>query len=500
LVANTLGGANRETGLSGLRLSQFSRRFFACGDPPSVASRSAYIAQGDNMHVRSSLLSATALRTTARIATALVTLAFLTACATDKPDPTGLNPTVNASRDVGPAAEVLASPGWQATARTLVSGAAFSPINAGHAYPLLGVAQYLAVQRAEAAIRGGDDEGDKGFGDDNGDTGSRRSATDRGAVAGASVVALSYLFPNKVQMLEDMVTAQANGQPPAFAAGEAIGRVVGAEIVTRAIGDGFSISLNPAPPVGPGFWTTNAPGLPVAGGQFPGITPWFLNSAHQFRPGPPPAFGSADFNTALAEIRHISDTRTALQTQIAAFWALNAGTPTASGFWLSVPTDSGWVANHHLSERQTTHLYALLSATMMDATIGCWDAKLTYWLIRPWKADPGITVVAAVGKPNHPSYPSGHSCVSSSAASVLTSFFPEKRAQLDAMVVQAGLSRMYGGIHYRFDIEAGQQLGRSVAQFTIKKDASGKSVLTDKRDDADHERGDGEHKGGDDHR
>jgi membrane-associated phospholipid phosphatase len=137
---------------------------------------------------------------------------------------------------------------------------------------------------------------------------------------------------------------------------------------------------------------------------------------------------------------------------------------------------------------------------MMDATIGCWDAKLTYWLIRPWKADTAIKVVAAVGKPNHPSYPSGHSCVSSSAASVLTSFFPEKRVQLDAMVVQAGLSRMYGGIHYRFDIEAGQQLGRSVAQFTIKKDASGKSVLTDKRDGADHERGDGEHKGGDDQR
>jgi membrane-associated phospholipid phosphatase len=135
---------------------------------------------------------------------------------------------------------------------------------------------------------------------------------------------------------------------------------------------------------------------------------------------------------------------------------------------------------------------------MMDATIGCWDAKLLYWLVRPWKADPLITVVAAVGKPNHPSYPSGHSCVSSSAASVLSVFFPEKTAQLDAMVIQAGLSRMYGGIHYRFDIETGQHLGRSVAAFTIRKDASGKSVLTDNRDDGEH--GDGKHKGGDDQR
>ena len=115
---------------------------------------------------------------------------------------------------------------------------------------------------------------------------------------------------------------------------------------------------------------------------------------------------------------------------------------------------------------------------MADATIGCWDAKLTSWLIRPWKADPAITTTAAVGKPNHPSYPSGHSCVSSSAASALEVFFPEKKAQLDAMVIQAGLSRMYGGIHYRFDIEAGQLLGHSVAAFTIAADASGNSILT----------------------
>ena len=115
---------------------------------------------------------------------------------------------------------------------------------------------------------------------------------------------------------------------------------------------------------------------------------------------------------------------------------------------------------------------------MYDAFIGCWDAKQTFWLIRPWQADPAITTTAAVGKPNHPSYTSGHSCVSSSSAAVLSEFFPEQRAQLDAMVAQAGLSRMYGGIHYRFDIDAGQALGRNVARFTIAADASGNSVLT----------------------
>ena len=133
---------------------------------------------------------------------------------------------------------------------------------------------------------------------------------------------------------------------------------------------------------------------------------------------------------------------------------------------------------HGLSEREATHVFALVSATMADAGIGCWDAKLTYWFIRPWKADLAITVVPAVGKPNHPSYPSGHSCVSASAAEVLSAFFPEERADLEAKVIEAGLSRMYAGIHYRFDIEAGQALGRSVARFTIAADASGNSVLT----------------------
>ena len=447
------------------------------------------------MPVRSSLFSPNAWRTTARIPAALLTLALFAACTSDQPSPTGLKPRLDASRNVGSSAEALASPGWQAIARTFVSQALFNPVVAAHAYPILGVAQYLAVQQAEAAIGGGDDERWKRSGHDHGDWRGHRRDIDRGAVAGASVVALSYLFPTKALALEDTVTAQASAgnakSQAAFAAGEEIGRAVGAEIVTRAIGDGFNTPKDPTPPTGPGYWTGTRP---VAGATLPTTTPWFLRSVDQFRPGPPPAFGSPAFNAALAEIRHISDTRTAEQVRIAGFWALNPGTPTASGFWLAVPTDSGWVARHGLSELETTHLYALMSATMLDAVIGCWDTKLTYWLIRPWVADPAITVVAAVGKPNHPSYPSGHSCVSSSAADVLKEFFPEKRKQLDAMVTEAGLSRMYGGIHYRFDIDAGQALGRSVARFAIKSDESGRSVLTPR-----HGHGDDDHKGGDGH-
>ena len=454
------------------------------------------------MPVRSTLFPPNALRTTARIASALTTLAMLAACATDQPGPTGPSPQLEASTILASSAEpLLASPRWQATARNLVSAANYAAVVATRVYPIVGVAQYLAVQRAEAALGGGDKESEKFSG--HGDGARQRAATDRGAVAGASVATLTYLFPASKQALEDSVTAQASAgsasSQAAFAAGEAIGRVVGAEIVARAIADHFNDPNTAVPPAGgtaAGFWTPNVPGQMVAGGTLPGTRPWFLTSSDQFRPDPHPPFGSKAFKNALAEIRHISDTRTAEQIRIASFWALSNGTPTTAGFWLERASE--FIVQRGLSERKATHIFALLSATMFDAQIGCWDEKLRSWLVRPWKADPAITTFLPVGMPNHPSYPSGHSCLSASGASVISKFFPDKRAQLDAMVTEAGLSRMYGGIHYRFDIEAGQALGRNVARFTIRKDASGNSVLTDDKDDRKHEHGDGEHEGDND--
>jgi len=403
--------------------------------------------------------------------------ALLAGCTDQGPGPTGFG--LSASQSGLPFTEALASPAWQERAAGLVTQAGFNPQTATHAYPLLGVAQYLAVQRAEAA-EGGFDVANVASLIGIGAGGRNRLELDRGAVAGASVVVLSYLFPSQAQALQDLVDAQANAGPggvhPAFTRGAAAGRAAGAEIVARAQTDGFSRAFTGTIPTGPAFWISNTTPPTIAGGQLPGVTPWFLNSASQFRPGPPPAFGSAAFVAARDEIRQISDTRTAEQIRIAAFWALSTGTPTTAGFWLQVATDG--INQHGLSEREATHLYALLSATMFDAQIGCWDAKETYWFIRPWQAEPLITVVPAVGKPNHPSYPSGHSCLSASGAEVLSTFFPEERDHLTAMVAEAGLSRMYGGIHYRFDIDAGQALGHSVALFTIAADASGNSVLT----------------------
>src|SRR3989475_266836 len=390
---------------------------------------------------------------------------------------------LSAGRAAGPPfTEGLASPEWQEIARNFVMQSTVSRNSAAatRVYAYLSMAQHDAVGRAEDAVGGSASRTDLLGGDGLGSGGRSRLEVDRGAVAGASAAVLTYFDPADAQLFEDKVQEQANagpGQPhPDFVRGEAGGRQVGAEMTARAQADGFDLPWTGTVPVGPGLWFSSAkPPQPPANGQLPGMRPFFLTSADQFRPAAPPAFGSPDYLAALAEVRSISDTRTAEQVNIALFWARGAGSSSIGGFWNTIAT--GWIEQSGLGEREATHVYALLEAAMMDAAIGCWDAKLTYWFIRPPQADPIIKLIPAIGLPNHPSYPSAHSCYCGAAAGILSAFFPAKTDSLDAMVVQAGLARIYAGIHYRFDVETGARLGRNVARFADEVDRSGGSAV-----------------------
>src|SRR5438093_4276442 len=268
---------------------------------------------------------------------AAAALATIFACQPDA-DPARFVGPIAASRGGVPSGVPsivgVASPAWQGTAATLVMQANLPAVVAARAYSLVGVAQYLAVRQAEGSKgdRDGDQETER--------SGRSGRASDRGAVAGASAVVLTYLFPAQGQALEDMVTAQRSAgserSQRAFARAEAIGRAVGGAIVTRARADGFTTPFAGTIPVGAGFWFSEANPPSVAGGSLAAVRPWFLTSASQFRSAPPPTFGSTAFQAGLAEIRAISDTRTPAQVQIAASWAQGAGTPTTPGFWLHV--------------------------------------------------------------------------------------------------------------------------------------------------------------------
>jgi membrane-associated phospholipid phosphatase len=247
---------------------------------------------------------------------------------------------------------------------------------------------------------------------------------------------------------------------PQFTRGFAIGQSKGEAMVNRVMNDRFTAPWTGTVPVGPGMWIANGPpGAAMLGG----VASYFLNSNSQFRSSPPPAFGSAAFLAATNEIRTIATNRTAAQTAIALYWNFPTGTFTPPGYWNLVASD--YVEAYGLEERAATYAFALTQAATMDALIGCWEAKYYYWTLRPSQADPQITLSFAL--PNFPSYPSGHSCASAAAATVLAHLFPQRTSELEAWVTEAGLSRMYAGIHYRFDIDAGRELGRAVGEWAI---------------------------------
>jgi membrane-associated phospholipid phosphatase len=284
------------------------------------------------------------------------------------------------------------------------------------------------------------------------------------AIGAASVVVLSQFYPLSAATLETQFDADlaAQGWPGRknqdATSGEAVGRAVGAAVLAQAATDNYLAVVPPTQPPGPGKW---AP-LPNPVRSLFGVRPFFLTSADQIRPGPPPAFGSAEYLAALAEIRGISDTRTTEQVSIAQTWAFGAAPFTAGAENLIADQ---LLAERHRSEKDAARILAYANAAAFDAQIACWDAKFFYYFIRPTQADPAITV--AVPLPNHPSYPSGHACITAAIMSVLMDAFPSERDRLEEIIEIAGLSRMYGGIHYRFDIDAGGAIGRQAAALAL---------------------------------
>ena len=330
---------------------------------------------------------------------------------------------------------------WNITARQLAVARGSSAIVQARLFTYLSIAQYNAVVAAEDAKEGGD------------------HASPAAAAAGASVVVLKSFFPMDGSLIDAaLATQRAAGVAPSaqaedVAAGEAIGRAIGADVVAYAATDGTNLTAPQPNPGGPGNWT----GVNSIRGLY-GTRPMTLESGDQFRPPPPPVYQSPEFDAALAEVRGITDALTPAQLGIAQAWTMQ-GTAFLNG------VATGMIVSHRRTEREAARTLALANMAVFDATIGCFDAKFAYWYIRPSQADPQLHLWVAM--PNHPSYPSGHSCQTASIATVLASVFPDERDRLEALIVEAGLSRMYGGLHYRFDCDAGQELGRQVAGWVL---------------------------------
>jgi membrane-associated phospholipid phosphatase len=299
-----------------------------------------------------------------------------------------------------------------------------------------------------------------------GEGGRSQYEAERGAVSGASAEVLSFFFPAAAAALEEQVerdaTVNKGNVHPSFTRGLAIGRSIGDEMIEHLQNDGFSLPWTGTIPVGPGYWIP-APGIPPTGANLGGVAPYLVNSTSQFRSAPPPAFGSPPFEADLNEVLTIAQNRTPPQVAIALFWASAGGYGSLPGYWAAVAAD--YIEEGGLNERAATHVFALMHAAQFDAQLTCFETKYHYFVIRPSQAEPLISLLIPL--PNYPAYPSGHACLMSSAAGVLMHLFPAHTAELTGLVTEAGLSRIYAGIHYRFDITAAWVLGKAVAEWAI---------------------------------
>lgn len=287
------------------------------------------------------------------------------------------------------------------------------------------------------------------------------------AVAGAAVSVLTYFHPDEEQGIDALAARLASTRSRAFRAG----RLIGNALVRRAESDGAdAVWPIGTEPKGDPFWVPTPPAF-----AYPPLEPlagtwrtWNLRTGSQFRPGPPPAYGSARLRTEMNEVYAVSQSLTPEQKRIADFWADGAGTVTPAGHWNSIAVDL--VEGSNLSTLRTARLFAALNTAQADAFIACWDAKFTYWSLRPVTAirrfiDPNW--LPYIGTPPFPSYVSGHSTTSGAASTVLAGFFPKRAAGLAALADEAAVSRLYGGIHFRSDNVVGLDLGRRIGRVAL---------------------------------
>jgi len=339
-----------------------------------------------------------------------------------------------------------------------------------------------------------------------------RGASQRAAVVEAAYAALLHLYANQKPMLDAARQTSLDGIASAAAAENSVsiargiewGHAVAEEIWAWRVTDGFSSDGVTPPPLvfdnGPapyanGAWRPTPPGFLLGVGypSFSSQTTWVIDHHYSFRPGAPPAVTSqqyvTDFNETKTTANFTRTHPTADETLLTLFW--NAGT--ASNYWDKAAVDLA--GQHHFTLAENARLLALVNLAMADAAIGCWDAKYAYAYWRPITAitiaDDGNpqTVQDASWNtlfttPNHPEYPSGHSCVSGAAARVLAQFFGNNTfftlesntvpgqfrsyASFSDALEEVKNARVFAGIHFRTATEVGSNLGIEVAEFVLE--------------------------------
>ncbi|GAB2764503.1 hypothetical protein GCM10027275_02030 [Rhabdobacter roseus] len=302
-------------------------------------------------------------------------------------------------------------------------------------------------------------------------------------VAASSFVILKAMFPGEVPFLEQKLKEHQDARLWAgmnvasdLKAGVDLGNAVAAQVMNRARTDGMSASNNQA--LTPGMiklaknlgvktpWMSQeTPARPPMLPNYGAVQTWNFDKSTlvKIRPALPHLEGSAEFEKDLNELRSIQKNQTREQARIANYWADGVGSYTPPGHWLRTAANVAHEAKY--SEVRMARTLALVGTSLMDAGIGCWDAKFYYYTPRPQQ----FGLKTSVGLPNFPSYTSGHSTFSSAAATVLGYLFPQQAKRFDELALEASNSRVYGLIHYRVDCEMGLKHGKVIGEYAIAR-------------------------------
>jgi hypothetical protein len=284
----------------------------------------------------------------------------------------------------------------------------------------------------------------------------------------------------------------AAGVPPGLAMlSIKFGRAVGAAVFATSLDDGGNQSYltnfptSYTPPQGAGLWVPTAPGQ-LAMQPFWGTTvrTFALANAAACDPGPPPPYseqpGSAFYNEARLDY-DISKTLTTEQTTIARFWADGPGTISGPGHSLAIVGEA--LAQQGATLADAAEAYARAGIADADALTAIWWVKYHYDLIRPVSyiqkvIDPTWTTLLPT--PPFPEYVSAHSGQSAAVLTTLETLFgtnvpfddhahdadgfaPRHFDRIFAAAEEAGISRLYAGIHFQSGNLNGRALGRCVA-------------------------------------
>jgi membrane-associated phospholipid phosphatase len=286
--------------------------------------------------------------------------------------------------------------------------------------------------------------------------------------AGAASEILAYIFPARAAFFREAAEEAAQSRltagvnyPSDIAAGLALGKQVAALVIARGRSDGTDAKWTGPVPEGPGRWTGKNPILPMAGTW----KPWVLSSPGEFRPTPPIHYNSAEKAAELAELKTFP--RTPLTNNEALFWEAAVGGLRAHQYWNELLSKKTLECRLDTNPPRAARAFVLPFVTLYDAAIACWEAKYTYWAIRPFQLDPEVKPIFAT--PNHPSYPAAHACSSIAVTKVLGYLFPRDAEALATLGERAAESRIWAGIHYRSDITAGRQLAIAVADKVIAR-------------------------------